>query len=273
MESEIIDIKTIPEKISLLISNDYALLLKYDKNSVIYLFATSLIKKDGTPIIKVGFTKDIIKRYNDLKTEYGCEFYPISIINNLKLADEQLLHKFVRSQSNIVPYECIIDGVSKRELYYYTKNLYDIFISFPLIKDDISELINNGAYDGDINIFTTKQNKSKQSVTENEENITKKKKTIIIHKYVCEYCKTECSSVPSLNRHKKIFCVKNTIEKENAELKREIQQLKSDTKKMNVLEKDTNKTTNKTNNKNIQMTINNNNNITNTSLVCYNMFK
>lgn len=221
---EIVNVKKIPERLSLLVNNNSDLLKENDKACIIYLFVTSLTRADGTPIIKIGFTTNIYSRYESLKREYQCEFYLISVIKDTTLMDEINFHNFLRSQRNIVPHKCVINGVLRKELYCYTKEIHDMFLSYPSIKDDINKNADKKAninkvqndIGGKMEAQKLDANKSKVVSDEMQNN---KEKTKTVDPYLhtkrraqCEFCEAKFTTKYNLRRHYAKCSLKSKID-------------------------------------------------------------
>lgn len=169
-----------PDELSKLIKNDSNFIEENNDKSLIYFLATSLCTNDNKPIIKIGYSAKLNQRIENLKREYGCEFYIISVRIDVTLRDEKNLHRNIQSQYKDSIFSCKINDVSRTELYVFSEQLLEYFHECDL----------------DIPIKSPQQLTLKKS--------SKPKKNIGENKtYVCEHCSCQYNAIKNLNKHKK----------------------------------------------------------------------
>ena len=209
-----------PNELSNLIKNDPNFIKENNDKSLIYFLATSLCTTDNKPIIKIGYSAKLSQRIENLKRDYDCEFYIISVRIDMTQSNEKYLHRNIQSQYKDSMFSCKINDVSRTELYVFSEQLLDYFH-----KCDLNILTKSPQQ-----LILKKSSKPKKNIGENKT-------------YVCEYCDCQYNAIKNLNRHKKTcyYRHKQLIEPsetkiaqlstENIELRKYVTELKEQLKK------------------------------------------
>jgi hypothetical protein len=106
-------------------------LSKYVESPVIYCVILPLLRDSKHVIIKFGYTDDIIKRIDSLKSEYKCNIYLIGLKFVRSEKTEKNFHTLLHKTypQSVVDFD--IDGKEKVELYQLSDTLLNEFSSIP----------------------------------------------------------------------------------------------------------------------------------------------
>jgi prophage antirepressor-like protein len=112
---------------------------KYMNNHVLYGFILALTRDHEDIIVKFGYTENIAKRYETLKTEYGCEIYMIGIKKIRGESDEQQYHKMLKEKYSHLIEHCTIGKKEKIELYKLNPVLMREFDEYKPCEEELTE--------------------------------------------------------------------------------------------------------------------------------------
>jgi len=92
-------------------------------------------------IIKIGFSDNIWKRINTLKSEYGCNFELLGLKKIFQESDEQQFHAELKKDFSHLIVDIQIKNTNKTEVYVFDRDIYQRFLEFvPIsVKTNIDE--------------------------------------------------------------------------------------------------------------------------------------
>jgi hypothetical protein len=109
---------------------------EYMNQNVMYAFVVQIETKHTDVIVKIGYTEDIIRRYQELKAEYKCnKIHLIHLKYVTGRRDESKFHKMMKTVHPDLSEEYKIRSKKKVELYKLSPLLMDLLEKYVVIQE------------------------------------------------------------------------------------------------------------------------------------------